>query len=193
VQAVSNVPIPEPPKIVDPGSLYAGDSIILLRLNSDGQYRMPPLGSNEIDHTALKLVEDWIVSEELIHYQSYDSWSSYAFSPTIEDQQKQQESDPDLDGNPNVIEYLNSTNPLYAEEVDQDGLYISYGAKSVEIKFYTRTSNEKSLLTTNNLGKQEEWQTASQYWRVVRDLTNDWKEVKHVIPLEDAQRFFKLY
>jgi hypothetical protein len=92
-------------KLVVPGD--AAHSIVLNRMAvTNGFTRMPPIATNELDHTNITLVNDWIVGP-LPNRQTYDQWR--AAQPT----------DPglptdnaDSDVANNQFEFLANTDPL---------------------------------------------------------------------------------
>jgi hypothetical protein len=45
-------------KVIDPGT--AEESILLLRMQSTDAYRMPPLGTHQVDEEGTALIETWI-------------------------------------------------------------------------------------------------------------------------------------
>jgi len=89
-------------------------SILLQRISHNGLERMPPLGSSELDHSAIELIKRWIL-EDLGKPQSYTDWAEQYFSD-LNQPDSFLFSDPDGDGVWNFFEALTFTNPMDAED-----------------------------------------------------------------------------
>ena len=93
--------------------IVSGDllrSIILNRVAvTNGFTRMPPLGSNELDHASIALLTDWI-SNALPAHRTYYQWRLAQFN-SDDSPESEPNADADLDGADNLSEYLAGTNP----------------------------------------------------------------------------------
>lgn len=89
-------------------------SILLQRISHNGIERMPPLGSTELDHSAIELLQRWIL-EDLSKPQTYPEWASQYFDDLNHPDSMLLE-DPDEDGFSNLYESLTRTNPLDEED-----------------------------------------------------------------------------
>ena len=101
-------------RLVAPGD--PARSILLHRVAaSPGFSRMPPIGSNELDHAAIDLLTAWI-DDELPDRLTYDSWCAEHFPPppplALSSHDADPDDDPDADGASNLAEFLALTDPL---------------------------------------------------------------------------------
>ncbi len=95
-------------KLVIPGD--PTHSILLQRAAGNGFTRMPPLGTNELDHAALAHLTDWI-EESLPARQTYATWSQLYLS-SVSPALSAPSADADQDGKTNQEEFLAGTAPL---------------------------------------------------------------------------------
>ena len=95
-------------RLIVPGN--TNRSAILSRIAaSQGYTRMPPIGSNEIDHDSVQHLTAWI-NTVLINRQTYDQWVNAELSGVaLEDTLRS--ADPDGDGIDNHSEFLLGTSP----------------------------------------------------------------------------------
>lgn len=102
-------------------ALHAGDflvvpgdpthSVVLNRIAvTNGYTRMPPLGSNELDPTAIALVTEWI-TQSLPTRQTYEQWRAAQFNSTTSPEGAPT-GNADGDTATNYAEFLAATNPL---------------------------------------------------------------------------------
>jgi uncharacterized repeat protein (TIGR03806 family) len=116
-------------KYVVPGDV--AHSIIYNRIAvQNGFTRMPPLGSHELDQSAIALIQQWITSE-LPNRQSYDQWRTAHFGPGSPPESAPG-ADADGDTQTNEPEFLAGTDPLsggdfLSPEIATDGTNISVG------------------------------------------------------------------
>jgi uncharacterized repeat protein (TIGR03806 family) len=101
-------------RLVVPGD--SARSILLHRVAaSPGFSRMPPFGSNELDHDAIELLTEWI-DDELPDRRTYDQWCAEHFPPppplALSTHATAPDDDPDADGASNLDEFLALTDPL---------------------------------------------------------------------------------
>ena len=106
-------------RLIVPGLL--AHSIVLNRVAAtNGFTRMPPLGSNELDQTAIALLTDWITTA-LPARQSYDGWRLARFGSATSPEGAP-DFDADGDGCDNAHEFLAGTGPLDGAAFLQPGL-----------------------------------------------------------------------
>ena len=113
-------------------------SILLERIRRNGIERMPPLGSSEIDETAVNLIKRWI-TEDLSKPQSFTEWV-HAFFRTVEDPDSIAFLDSDGDGNSNFVEFLTQTDPTdskdhYKMEIQRSGDGIQIQVPTISNKY----------------------------------------------------------
>ncbi|MEP4076887.1 PQQ-dependent sugar dehydrogenase [Haloferula sp.] len=85
-------------------------SAVLSRVaETNGYSRMPPIGSNELDHTAIALLTDWI-NQEASTDTTYNDWRITNFGNDTSSQ-GDPTADPDGDGDDNEREWLTDTDP----------------------------------------------------------------------------------
>ncbi len=97
-------------------------SILLTRL-SEGEVRMPPVGSNEIDLEAVALLKEWI-NGDLVTRKSYAQWAADLGIGG-------KDEDADGDGQENYLEFLAGTNPVNSG--DRFAIEISPSSVSVPV------------------------------------------------------------
>jgi glucose/arabinose dehydrogenase len=96
-------------KYVVPGD--AAHSIVYNRVAvQNGFTRMPPLGSNELDQSAIALLQQWIASD-LPTRQDYAGWRQQHFG-SASSPEGDPAQNPDSDSATNEGEFLSGTNPL---------------------------------------------------------------------------------
>jgi glucose/arabinose dehydrogenase len=93
--------------VLVPGSLAT--SMMLTRISSPGNLRMPPLDSTVLDTNAINVLSAWITND-LPQYQTFAQWQVANFKATNA-VGAGPAADPDGDGASNYLEYLTGTNP----------------------------------------------------------------------------------
>jgi hypothetical protein len=97
-------------RVAAPGSL--ANSMLLTRIATLGQGRMPPLGSTLVDTPAVSLFSSWITND-LPSYLTFSHWQVAHFGSTSAPGSAP-DADPDGDGASNRLEYLTGTDPQAA-------------------------------------------------------------------------------
>jgi uncharacterized repeat protein (TIGR03806 family) len=116
-------------KLIVPGS--AANSVVWNRMAlANGFTRMPPIGSNELDQTAIALLNAWI-TESLPNRVSYAQWR-YEWFDSSNSPSGEPEADPEADGYTNQEEFLRGTNPLL-HTASFTGLQLTYTPQTVTI------------------------------------------------------------
>lgn len=151
-------------------------SILLQRISHNGLERMPPLGSSELDHSAIELIKRWIL-EDLGKPQSYQDWAQLYFDD-LEQPESFLFSDPDGDGVWNFFEALTLTNPLDAEDY-----------YAVEM----RREGDKLSLQLPGLSNRYAWVE----WTETPSIASSWKfldvpENAFFLPASSAARMLNL-
>jgi uncharacterized repeat protein (TIGR03806 family) len=100
-------------RLVDPG--HPENSVLFQRVATLGAFHMPPLGSSELDKSAVELLRRWI-TEALPNRSGYDSWTE-EWLPEPWSHLRPQSLDPDGDGFDNFTEYLLREGPLTPERL----------------------------------------------------------------------------
>ncbi|HWQ93789.1 MAG TPA: c-type cytochrome, partial [Clostridia bacterium] len=98
-------------KVVVPGSTSL--SVLLQRIATTGEGRMPPIGSSQVDTEGVNLLSAWITNA-LPSYTSFAQWQTTHFGATNAPNGGAQD-DPDSDLTPNHLEYLTGTDPHSAQ------------------------------------------------------------------------------
>ena len=151
-------------------------SILLQRISHNGLERMPPLGSSELDHSAIELIKRWIL-EDLGEPQSYVDWAQLYFTD-LDQPDAFLFSDPDEDGVWNFFEALTFTNPLDAEDY--------YAIK-------IRKEGKQLKLELPGLSNRYAWVE----WTETPSITSSWKfldvpENAFFLPVSSEARKFDL-
>ncbi|MCI0534951.1 MAG: PQQ-dependent sugar dehydrogenase, partial [Verrucomicrobiales bacterium] len=94
-------------RMVTPGA--PAQSQLLARISQLGPGHMPPLATRVLDTQAIDLLTEWILWD-LSNFQTFAEWQIQYFGST-DAPEAQPNADPDSDGSPNNIEYLQATNP----------------------------------------------------------------------------------
>lgn len=105
-------------RVIVPGDLAR--SVLLERIATTGEGRMPPLASSVVDLEAVELIAAWITND-LPAYQTYAAWQIAHFGSTNA-LNSGPHDDADLDGASNHLEYLTATDPQSSNSVWKIGM-----------------------------------------------------------------------
>lgn len=167
-------------KLVVPGS--TAHSIVRNRVAASTVFtRMPPLGSNVIDQTNVKLLDTWI-SGELADRKTYGNWRLEKFGSSSSSDGAPAE-DPDGDGADNQSEFLADTLPL-----DGSSTFHPQLSGSPPSLGFTLPVNRSFLIeTSTTLGQWSPWDVpGNQGLPVAGD------PIRLPVTITDPQRFFRV-
>ena len=139
-------------KLIVPGD--PAHSVILSRTaTTNGFTRMPPLATNQNDHTSIALLTEWIATS-LPAKQSYDQWRQ-AFFGSLTSPEGAPAFDADGDGQTNRHEFLTGSSP-------QDGAggfspQASLAGNSFRLTFILPADRTASVETSADLGAWLLW------------------------------------
>ncbi len=160
-------------------------SMILKRLKGEGVPRMPPLGSNEIDHGTIALLTDWI-ENELPNRQSYMEWQQEHFASTT-DPDAQPLQDPDKDQRTNALEFLQRTSPKVAASAPESTVITAVGGM-FSLQFQHPANRSCLVETSSDLQTWELWDVPGNAPLFPRqDITR-----ALIGPADGQKRFFRL-
>lgn len=94
-------------KVIVPGSTSL--SVLVQRIATTGEGRMPPIGPSLVDTQAVALLSAWI-TDDLPSFSTFAQWQIAHFGATNAPNAAAQD-DPDQDLSPNRLEYLTGTDP----------------------------------------------------------------------------------
>jgi mono/diheme cytochrome c family protein len=106
-------------------------SMLLSRIQTRGAGQMPPMGSNELDPSAIELITEWIETG-LADYKTYAEWRVTEFGTENADLSEPNE-DADQDGASNLLEYLTHTDPQVAGDAWKISLVLDSGLLKLQI------------------------------------------------------------
>lgn len=134
--------------------IKAGDpdhSILLQRMATRGQGKMPPIGSNKVDIDGVRLIREWL-EQDLLTYQTFDDWRRLVFGNVNEGTGRR--DDFDGDGASNFLEYLTNTN---AKDVDSYWkMEIEKVGEQLQLRF-GHLANKRFLLEWTDDPADGEW------------------------------------
>ncbi len=129
-------------------------SVLLRRIQHQGELRMPPLGSSLIDPSAVELVSRWIL--ELGRSPAlYEDWAA-PFLGAVSDETIAGDNDADNDGESNYLEFLTRQNPLSGNTVWRAQVRAENGF--VRILFPRIADRLFRVEWTDSLGLETAWQ-----------------------------------
>lgn len=137
--------------VVKPSAL--ANSMMLTRISTPGDLRMPPIGSNLLDTNAINLLSAWITNA-LPSYQTFPDWQLAVFGST-NDPNASSGADPDSDGANNYLEYLTGTDPLQATNFWAIGIQVTNA--SAQITFPEIANRGFELQSTTTLSDSNSW------------------------------------
>jgi glucose/arabinose dehydrogenase/mono/diheme cytochrome c family protein len=138
-------------RVVKPGSPEL--SMLLKRISTLGEGRMPPLASSVLDKSAIDLLTAWIAGD-LVRYESFEEWQVRYFGSTNSSAAAAL-ADADQDGAANRLEYLTSQNPLSAAEVWK--IDIRRNGSLAQIVFPQLANRGFEVQSTFNLADATSW------------------------------------
>ncbi|QJE97020.1 hypothetical protein HHL09_14905 [Luteolibacter luteus] len=131
----------------------ASRSILLHRLAGTGGFSpMPPLGSSQINETALEMASEWI-SSALSARASYEDWRLLQFGSSPSGQT---ELDPDGDGVPNSDEFLWGSSPHDA--ASRPRLVLSRSENQTNLSFDLPADRVFRILSSDDLAAWQPWE-----------------------------------
>jgi len=134
----------------------ADKSLIYLRMLAQAGFdRMPAIATSEIDPIGSELIRNWI-GNGLKDHQFYSEWREAVFGE-VADTDGVPENDPDFDGDTNLAEFLNQTDPLSG--VDRSSLQIAHQNGSLRIIFDGGQFADYQVETSPDL---DNWQPLSE-------------------------------
>ncbi|PYI88372.1 MAG: hypothetical protein DME26_03710 [Verrucomicrobia bacterium] len=139
-------------RVIKPGSLT--NSIILTRISTLGNGRMPQLDSSVLDTTAINLLSDWITTD-LASYQSFADWQVRYFGSTSAPEAAAG-ADFDHDGAVNYLEYLTGTDPT--RDSDLWKISVQQSDDKIQIHFLQIANRGFEVQWTSDLSNVASWQ-----------------------------------
>lgn len=132
-------------------------SMLLRRIQRRGPGQMPPVGSNELDPTAIALITEWIETG-LADYQTYEEWQINEFG-AVDAELSGPAEDSDNDGANNLLEYLTRTDPNDESDFWVIQMKVESGQVRLEFERLSNRSFEIQFADTLNTDDEVEWQT----------------------------------
>jgi len=145
-------------RLVAPGDLAR--SIVYNRVAvQNGFTRMPPLGSTELDQSAITLLGEWISA--LGVRADYPAWRLATFG-SASSAQGAETADPDGDGQDNLGEFIAFTNPLDSASALRTSIAagVSGAAPTITVSFILPPDRAWSLETSTDLANWTPWTPA---------------------------------
>ena len=139
-------------RLIVPGD--PSHSIVLSRVSlTNGFTRMPPLGSNELDQTAIALLTEWI-STALPAQQTYAQWRLAQFGSAVS-AIGEPSFDADLDGHSNYEEFLVNTAPQNVASFFTPSIFLQGNAVTLSATLPANRSCQ--IETSTELGSWQLW------------------------------------
>ena len=164
--------------------IVSGDttrSIILNRVAlTNGFTRMPPLGSSELDQSAIVLLTEWI-NTALPARQTYYQWRIARFN-SDDSPESEPGFDADYDGADNMNEYLAGTNPLHGASL----LLPSFAAPGT-LRFTIPDNRPWQMETSTDLTTWNPWDVPGNH-----TIPRSPGPVTLTGPASDPRRLFRL-
>jgi hypothetical protein len=140
-------------KLIVPGD--TAHSIVLNRVAvTNGFTRMPPLGSNQLDQSAIALLTEWIGSSQLANRRSYEQWRLEQFG-SASSPNGEPSANPDQDLHVNQDEFLLGTNPWSGQIISAPA--ITTDASVVSVTFNIPANRTVRIETSTDLVSWSLW------------------------------------
>ena len=139
-------------RVVVPGD--PGASELLRRISSLGTDRMPPLGSNVLDHEAIELVREWITQS--FSKESYDDWANRHFGSSL-NPRADASNDDDGDGQANSLEFRLGTDPTDLNDLWEMAVSRTEGGLEIRFPAVADLSLKVDLEESSTLGVDANW------------------------------------
>lgn len=170
-------------KLIVPGS--SAHSVVWNRVAlANGFTRMPPIGSNELDPTAIALLDAWI-TESLPNRVLYNQWRLQWFS-SPDSPEGHPEADPEDDGYTNHAEFLRGTNPLLRTP-NFTGLQLTYTPQTVSLSGEVPPDRTAQIETSLDMIHWTPWDVPDNNLMFTTGGT-----LILTGPMEDPMRLFRL-
>lgn len=130
---------------------HSPESSILFQRINEGEGRMPPLASFELDQSAIELMRKWI-NEEASDILSYEEWAGIYFDERDEDRSGP-DKDPDQDGLSNFDEFTIRTSPIDSNSAW--GLEVRSNENSIVLRY--RNPPNRALILEVRQEDQDRW------------------------------------
>lgn len=114
-------------RVIAPGDPLR--SVLLTRIATTGEGRMPPLASSIVETAAVDLIAAWITNDLPAH-QTFAAWQIAHFGSTNAPNSGLT-ADADLDGASNYLEYLTATDPQSSNSVWRIGIELAGGTPQI--------------------------------------------------------------
>lgn len=155
-------------------------SILLHRVAGSGGFnRMPPLGSDQVDTSAVSLITSWIQGE-LTSRSTYGSWRSLRLSASPDGEP---EADADHDGSSNYQEFLAGTDPTNGGSAFRPRL----SGYPLALRFDVPVNRSFRIETSESLGGWSPWDIPGNQALPVAGGTYEF-----AIPTHETRRFFRV-
>lgn len=140
-------------KLIVPGD--APHSIVLNRVAvTNGFTRMPPVGSNQLDQSAIALLTEWIGSSQLANRKNYDQWRFEKFGST-NSPNGEPTANPDQDAHDNQEEFVLGTDPWSGQSIAVPG--ITTDASDVSVTLDIPANRTVRIETSTDLSSWFLW------------------------------------
>lgn len=159
-------------------------SMVLRRIRGDGMPRMPPLATYQRDLAGEALLMAWI-NGDTAATQTFSEWQMLHFSSTTEPD-ADAEADPDGDGQTNRMEFLQRTNPKFAQVSEWPVVRLASG--NLELRFRHPAGRPGRIETSADLETWEVWNVPGN--NLSTPLENEVRTF--IAPRNETRRYFRL-
>ncbi len=171
-------------RVVAPG--HPGRSMLLRRILSTGQDRMPPISSGVVDVEGAALLERWILA--LAQRVDFPAWLRERFGPVVAET-GDRARDADGDGATDYLEFLTGTDPVRAEDRWRLQVGREPDGNGVRIRFHHPPGVEVGLETRQDMadGAWTPWAGADDDGFIPADGRE--REIR--VPARERTQFFR--